>query len=652
MSALLPTSRREHLPPPPIDPKDVTIVALRLKHQIEQVVPCELEEEQVTRAHSSIITDAVLETAKQAGAPEHNACVVFCLLQVKKWFKKQATAELWDADLHEVRAVAAEIMAKRLIEAEEDTAYLFEEVLLKRYSTLIDGEPTTPANVVEKAVDLHAVTVIGSSGYQKCINYLWRGWVVQDDEDPSRFVPYENKTNTSYWAHLDPDRMRVPKYQNWVQIATSLIFLGLYTGAINTINPSGDLDVVEGLLYLFTLGFICDEANKFWKVGRFYISFWNMFNSTLYALLTVSFVLRMVALGHPISDEKDTRREYLNKMSYDFLAFTAPMFWMRLLLYLDTFRFFGAMLVVLKVMMRESLIFFMLLLVVMIGFFQAFIGLDIADDQLANDTVFVFQAMLNAVMQSPEFEGFDNFSPPFGIILYYIFTFVVMVILLNVLIALYNSAYEDITQNAIDEYMALFSQKTMQFVRAPDENVFIAPFNLIEMFCLILPFEWWMDEKRYDKLNDMVMAVIYSPLLVVTAMLEQQEAWVVKENRRRGEDDEDTTMEWEQVLDGCDFEADGWDKKVQASRPNVEFDTAVLEVRQLRKEVKELKDMMKMLVEGKKEGWGGDTLGQSGLAQLDAGKLGMQGESSENGGRDERYRSEFGESNASDWHSD
>jgi hypothetical protein len=385
---------------------------LRLKHQIEQVVPCELEEEQITKAHSSIITDAVLETAKQAGAPEHNACVVFCLLQVKKWFKSQASNELWDADLHEVRAVAAEIMAKRLIEAEEDTQHLFEEVLLKRYSTLVDGEPSAPANAIERAVDLHAVTVIGSSGYQKCISYLWRGWVVQDDEDPSRFVTYENKTNTSYWAHLDPDRMRVPKYQNWVQIAISVIFLALYTGAINTINPSGDLDIVEGLLYIFTVGFICDEANKFWKVGRFYISFWNMFNSTLYALLTISFVLRMVALGHPIQDEKHSKREYFNKMSYDFLAFTAPMFWMRLLLYLDTFRFFGAMLVVLKVMMRESLIFFALLIVVMIGFFQAFIGLDIADDQLANDTAFVIQAMLNAVMQSPEFDGFDNFSVP------------------------------------------------------------------------------------------------------------------------------------------------------------------------------------------------------------------------------------------------
>ncbi|KAF1835905.1 hypothetical protein BDW02DRAFT_567521 [Decorospora gaudefroyi] len=638
MSALLPTSNRHNHPPPPIAPRDVTIIALRLKHQIEQVVPCELEEEQVIRAHSSIITDAVLETAKRAGAPEHNACVVFCLLQVKKWFETQASAELWDADLHQVRAVAAEMMAKRLIEAEEDTQYLFEEVLLKRYSTLVDGEASTPTNAVEKAVDLHAVTVIGASGYQKCISYLWRGWLVQDDEDPSRFVTFDNKTNTSYWAHLDPDRMRVPKYQNWVQIAVSLIFLGLYTGAINTINPSGDLDVVEALLYIFTLGFICDEANKFWKVGRFYLSFWNIFNSTLYALLTVSFVLRMVAFAHPTDTDRDPRRAYLNKMSYDFLAFTAPMFWMRLLLYLDTLRFFGAMLVVLKVMMRESLIFFALLFVVMVGFFQAFIGLDVADDQLANDVVFITKAMLNAVMQSPEFEGFDNFSPPFGIILYYIFTFVVMVILLNILIALYNSAYEDITQNAIDEYMALFSQKTIQFVRAPDENVFIAPFNLIEMFFLILPFEWWMEEKRYDKLNDCVMATIYSPLLVLTALLEQQEAWSVKENRRRGEEDEDTTQEWEQVLAECDFEADGWDKKVQASRPNVEFDTAVLEVRQLRKEVGELKDLLvKMMDRGSSDngkGWGGDTLGESGLAKVEAGNLGM-GESSSNGGREE-----------------
>ena len=60
-------------------------------------------------------------------------------------------------------------------------------------------------------------------------------------------------------------------------------------------------------------------------------------------------------------------------------------------------------------------------------------------------------------------------------------------VLLNILIALYNSAYEDITDNAIDEYMALLSQKTMQFVRAPDENVFIARKLLLFMLLSIGP---------------------------------------------------------------------------------------------------------------------------------------------------------------------
>lgn len=219
--------------------------------------------------------------------------------------------------------------------------------------------------------------------------------------------------------------MRAPLYQNTVQIFFSLLYLVLYTAAINTINSTGDLDIVEGVLYLMTFGFIADECAKFWKVGRYYIGFWNVFNSTLYSLLTISFITRMIALGHNVGDDDGQRRRF-NELSYNFLAFSAPMFWMRLLLYLDTFRFFGAMLVVLKVMMKESLIFFALLIIVMVGFLQAFIGMDQVDD---NSTVtgFILQAMANSVMQSPDFDGFENFAPPFGIILYYIFTFVVMV---------------------------------------------------------------------------------------------------------------------------------------------------------------------------------------------------------------------------------
>ncbi|KAH8681751.1 potassium ion channel Yvc1 [Xylariales sp. PMI_506] len=602
---LLPTYRESHVESA-IPADEVTKVALRLRYLVEESVPCELEEQQITRPHSTIITRKVIQAAKEAGGSEYKACVVFCLLIVKKWFKHQALVELWDASLHLLRATACEVIAKQIIETEEDMAYLLHSVLLKRYSILVDGESTPPVNVIEKAVDLHALRVIGSSGYQKCISYLWKGWLVQDENDPASFVDYQERDNTTIWPHLDPDRMRAPMYQNAAQLLISIIYLALYTGAINTINPDGDLDFVEVLVYIFTLGFICDEFGKVWKAGPNIIGFWNVFNAILYALLIVSLVMRCIAFSHPW-DTTDTRRSF-NELSYNFLAFAAPMFWARLLLYLDSFRFFGAMLVVLKVMMKESVIFFALLFVVVVGFLQAFIGMDYADDMAGDDTIFILQAMANAVMQSPDFSGFERFSPPFGIILYYVFTFVIMIVLLNILIALYNSAYEDIYDNSDDEYLALFAQKTMQFVRAPDENVFIAPFNLIEIFFLIIPLEWWMPKHAYERLNDFVMGIIYSPLLVFAAFYEVRMAKEIRSNRSRGEEDDDTIEEWEQMADQVDFESEGWSKKVAESKSNVEDEVAVIEIRKLREEINKLKELLENMGRGLEREDSGKTL--------------------------------------------
>lgn len=451
---------------------------------------------------------------------------------------------------------------------------------------------TKASNAIEKAVDLHAVVVIGSSGYQKCINYLWRGWLIQDEDDPSRFVDYKWKTSDNYWDHFDPDRMRVPQYQNIVQILISVIYLGLYSGAVNTLNITGVIDPVEALLYIFTLGFICDEAGKFWKVGRFYLGFWNIFNCSLYALLTVSFVIRMVALTHDSGSEE---REILISKSYNFLSAVAPMFWMRILLYLDGFRFFGAMLVILKVMMKESLIFFALLIVVLIGFLQGFIGLDQASNWEIDAVGFIMKLMVNAILGDPDFDAWDDFSPPFGLILYYIYNFIIIVILLNVLIALFNSAYEDITSNAIDEYLALYAQKTMQFVRAPDENVYIAPFNLVEIFGLVIPFEWWLPKDQYERLNDIVMGAVYAPLLFITSFIEVQTAKRVKFNRSRNEVDEDTIEEWEQLEDDMDFEGTGWAKRVEESKPNVIVDGQMLAIQKIGDDLKKLTEMIEKM---------------------------------------------------------
>ncbi len=137
----------------------------------------------------------------------------------------------------------------------------------------------------------------------------------------------------------------------------------------------------------------------------------------------------------------------------------------------------------------------------------------------------------------------------------------------------------------------------MQFVRAPDENVFIAPFNLIEIFLLILPFEWWLPKVYYERLNDVVMAVIYSPLLICAALFEVRTAREIGANRRRGDEDDDTVEEWEQMAGQVDFEREGWAKKVAESKSNVEEEPAVLEVRKLRGEVDKLRELLENLGE-------------------------------------------------------
>lgn len=101
-------------PQPSQSSKENAKVALRLKYQIEQIVVCEVEESALTDPNSTLITPAVVETAKRAGGEDHKACVIYCLLVCLRWFKIQASIELWNADLHGMRALACEVIAKQM----------------------------------------------------------------------------------------------------------------------------------------------------------------------------------------------------------------------------------------------------------------------------------------------------------------------------------------------------------------------------------------------------------------------------------------------------------------------------------------------------------------------------------------------------------
>jgi hypothetical protein len=54
----------------------------------------------------------------------------------------------------------------------------------------------------------------------------------------------------------------VPLYQNLLNLFFTLLFIVFYTISVNTPNDKGVIDVPEGFLFAFALGFFFDEVTK------------------------------------------------------------------------------------------------------------------------------------------------------------------------------------------------------------------------------------------------------------------------------------------------------------------------------------------------------------------------------------------------------
>lgn len=547
-------------------PRQLLRISLNLKYLIDKVVPILYEEQVIMCDHSRILNSRVIALAREAcggskgnqqSLRKYQSALIFCLLKVCAWYWDLAAAELHNAEIYNLRASAAQQLCKLIIEQEEqrDAQFLFIQMLCRRYVINENDEDSVAQNALELAMDMHCTTVIGSSGYQRCLKWLWRGWIVQHRQDSKAYVLCDVIPSARFSSHFHPDRLKTPMYQNWLQIWFSLIFVILYTAVVNGKDSTAvdGIEFSEGLFYFFTIGSTLDELNKIYHVGRSYIGFWNAFNDTMYFTILTSMVLRIVSVS-PIKTTMPA--EYWDKISYRVLSCAAPLVWARLLLYLESSRFVGALLVVLKHMMQESIVFFFLLFLLIIGFLQGFIGLDSSDGNREITWPIVSNLMLT-VLGSGDFKMFKDFAPPYAGILYYVYCFIVSVILLNILIALYSTAYEKVIDNALDEYMALMAQKTLRYIRAPDEDVYVPPLNLIEL--MLMPFMLMLPQKTAKALTHLVMTVAYFPMLVFIAVKEVREAKRVAYNRMRKLEDDanETDTAWD-LTDGYVDDADGW----------------------------------------------------------------------------------------------
>jgi len=153
-----------------------------------------------------------------------------------------------------------------------------------------------------------------------------------------------------------------------------------------------------------------------------------------------------------------------------------------------------------------------LLSILGIGFLQGLYALDAADGQVESSTV-VLHVMVQSLLQAPNYDKFAG--SPAGITLYYFWNVVTALVLINVLISLFSSAYSDVVDDAEGEYLAFFADKTVSMIRAPDVYVYPAPFNLIEIL-FIAPFESILSPTSYAKLNRFFMTIFFFiPMMLI-----------------------------------------------------------------------------------------------------------------------------------------
>ncbi|KAL4076182.1 hypothetical protein J3A83DRAFT_4357282 [Scleroderma citrinum] len=460
-------------------PDTLTRLIRRLRALTLRLLPVEVDVKTINDPTSRIITPQVISAYVDAAGDFYNEASPSIL-----------------SDVGCCPAIACEALARRIIHQSSPDKIIPMMTIRYRYREA-DGDISVAASALEVAIDNHCIIFLSSSE-------------AQDD------VPYHKMHQAGFGAHLDPARMSVPCYQNYFRIIVWLFFLVVYSQAVREplerLDPShASLDEWEYILYVMALAFVFEVRFASYRA----FGFWSVIAFVTDAILFSAFILRISGLYATAA-----QAEYYRFKSFQVLSLVAPFIWMKLVTIFDGYKYIGTMQLCISRMLRESGIFFALLSVLGAGFLQGLYALEAADGE-SEESFTVVNILLQALLQSP---NYDRFSSSWNL--------VTGIILLNVLISLFSSAYSEVVDDVEAEYMAFFAEKTISMIRAPDSYVYPAPFNIIEII-LVAPFEC---------LNRVVMSVVFFIPLCVIALYEvssMEKSWLVRW-LRSGLDEGDT----------------------------------------------------------------------------------------------------------------
>ncbi|KAG6817856.1 hypothetical protein H0H87_001688 [Tephrocybe sp. NHM501043] len=511
-------------------PDTLTKLVKRLRALTLTLLPVEVDPASINEPTSRVITPHVI-SAYKAAAGDFVEALPYALLRARAEFMWDANHNPADYGENVGRAIACEVIARRIVHMSPPER--LRSIMSSRFKhRQVDGDESDMSSALEVAIDSHCTIFLSSNEAQEVVNSLWKGELIQQnnanhDIDCKSFlypslihglfqykdVPYADTREHTFWGHMDPSRLNVPRYQNIFRIVIWLLFLVAYSQAVREpLERLGDshssFDEWEIVLYVMGLAFTMEDLHKFYSLLRLAtlraLSFWNIIAFITDGLLVSAFALRVLGF-YSVGDDVGLMR----LRSFQVLSFVSPFIW-----------YMGTLQICVSRMLKESGIFFALLSVLAIGFTQGLFALDAADGLTEGPSV-VVNVLVQALLGSPDFEKYSGSLP--GLILYYLWNTVTAIVLLNVLISLFSSAYSDVIDDAEAQYLAFFASKTVGMIRAPDTYVYPAPFNLVETF-FVAPFEmipgFRLNTNNYAKLNRYMMGVLFFIPLTIVALHE------------------------------------------------------------------------------------------------------------------------------------
>ncbi|KAG1815632.1 uncharacterized protein BJ212DRAFT_230992 [Suillus subaureus] len=512
-------------------PDTLTKLVKRLKALATKLLPVEVDAKSIDDPTSRIITPKVISAFSDA-AGDFVEALPYCLLRAHAEFMREAYLDPADFGENSGRAVACEVLARRIIH-QSPSEKVTSLMSTRHRHREPNGDISEASSALEIAIDTHCTIFLSSTEAQSVVRALWDGELVQTltDQDDIQYVSYHESRQAGVWGHMDPSRISVPRYQNFLRIVIWFFFLAVYSQAVREplerLDPNHTMvDIWEVVLYVMALAFSLEDILRFYKLFKYAtyraFGFWNAVAFITDSILLAAFLLRIAGL-YATGDHSST----LRLRSFQVLSFVAPFIWIKLITIFDGYQYVGTMQICVARMLQESGIFFALLSVLGIGFLQGLYALDAADG-LSEDPLIIVNVLVQGLLQSPNYDRFS--ASPVGLALYYLWNVATAIILLNVLISLFSSAYADVVNDAEAEYMTFYAAKTVAMIRAPDSYIYPAPFNLVEFF-FVAPFEiFGLQSRLYAKLNRVIMGIIFFVPLTIIALFETSnmtKSWMV-----------------------------------------------------------------------------------------------------------------------------